>query len=230
MHLTEGQFNPNRSPAQRVRFGKEEQRRECALIFEKNRSKRYKACSDVVAGLRLASLPARTPPTNRASLLSRSWGVVGRTVGSRPAKSKTAVPQRVPRFLVPVAGLEPARCRHQRILSPSRLPIPSHRQRLPCIIHESTSLCKGKVPAFFAFYSRVHQFSFLTSSNAGNPNKSQEAFCPGSSTLLFGAHSGAEFTNRRNVGNQIQHRYHQQKDGNGASEQRRQEMLCRGGQ
>ena len=29
--------------------------------------------------------------------------------------------------LVPVAGLEPARCRHQRILSPSRLPIPSHR-------------------------------------------------------------------------------------------------------
>lgn len=25
----------------------EEQRRECALIFEKNRSKRYKACSDL---------------------------------------------------------------------------------------------------------------------------------------------------------------------------------------
>ena len=29
--------------------------------------------------------------------------------------------------LVPVAGVEPARCRHQRILSPSRLPIPSYR-------------------------------------------------------------------------------------------------------
>ena len=29
--------------------------------------------------------------------------------------------------LVPVVGLEPTRCRHQRILSPSRLPIPSHR-------------------------------------------------------------------------------------------------------
>ena len=28
--------------------------------------------------------------------------------------------------LVPVVGLEPTRCRHQRILSPSRLPIPSH--------------------------------------------------------------------------------------------------------
>ena len=39
---------PNRSPAQRVRFGAEEQRRERALTFEKSRSKRYKACSDVV--------------------------------------------------------------------------------------------------------------------------------------------------------------------------------------
>ena len=68
---------PNRSPAQRVRFGKEEQRRERALTFEKSRSKRYKACSDVV----------------------------------------------------PVVGLEPTRYRYQRILSPSRLPIPSHRRK-----------------------------------------------------------------------------------------------------
>mgnify|MGYP007067134470 CR=1 FL=1 len=30
--------------------------------------------------------------------------------------------------LVPVVGLEPTRYRYQRILSPSRLPIPSHRQ------------------------------------------------------------------------------------------------------
>ncbi len=32
--------------------------------------------------------------------------------------------------LVPVAGLEPARCRQRWILSPLRLPIPSHRQVL----------------------------------------------------------------------------------------------------
>ena len=38
---------PNRSPAKRVRFGKEEQRNERALTFEKSRSKRYDACSDV---------------------------------------------------------------------------------------------------------------------------------------------------------------------------------------
>ena len=56
----------NRAGEPSVTFcGKEEQRRERALIFIKSRSKRYKACSDVV----------------------------------------------------PVAGLEPARCRHRWILS-----------------------------------------------------------------------------------------------------------------
>ena len=36
---------------------------------------------------------------------------------------------KVPSSLVPVVGLEPTRYRYQRILSPSRLPIPSHRLR-----------------------------------------------------------------------------------------------------
>ena len=49
---------PNRKPAKRLRFGKEEQRRECAPTFEKSRSKRYKACSDVVTQRRLE---LRTP-------------------------------------------------------------------------------------------------------------------------------------------------------------------------
>ena len=31
-------------------------------------------------------------------------------------------------FMVPVTGLEPVRYRYRRILSPLRLPIPSHRQ------------------------------------------------------------------------------------------------------
>ena len=38
----------NRSSAERVRFGKEEQRNERALPFEKSRSKLHIACSDVV--------------------------------------------------------------------------------------------------------------------------------------------------------------------------------------
>ena len=49
--------NPNRSPAKRVRFGKEEQRNERALTFEKSRSKRYAACSDVSGGFNPDILP-----------------------------------------------------------------------------------------------------------------------------------------------------------------------------
>jgi hypothetical protein len=41
--------------------------------------------------------------------------------------------------LVPVAGLEPARHRWQRILSPPRLPIPTHRLRL---CHHNTAKLK----------------------------------------------------------------------------------------
>ena len=41
------QWHPNRNPAKRLRFGKEEQRRERALTYKISRSKRYKACSDV---------------------------------------------------------------------------------------------------------------------------------------------------------------------------------------
>ena len=44
-----------------------------------------------------------------------------------PVSKKMTTPFGVVIFLVPVVGLEPTRCRHQRILSPSRLPIPSYR-------------------------------------------------------------------------------------------------------
>ena len=60
-----------------------------------------------------------------------SWGVTYRTSGSRlPAQKISRHPDGVSAYLVPVAGLEPARCRHRWILSPLRLPIPSHRQVL----------------------------------------------------------------------------------------------------
>ena len=41
-------------------------------------------------------------------------------------------------FLVSVAGLEPARCHQRGILSPLRLPIPSHRHLM--LLYNSTSL------------------------------------------------------------------------------------------
>ena len=53
---------------------------------------------------------------------------------ARPAYEKAPRPfHRLRAFseLVPVVGLEPTRYRYQRILSPSRLPIPSHRHRMP---------------------------------------------------------------------------------------------------
>ena len=51
------------------------------------------------------------------------------TCGSSPTCIKNmGYPVRVSHILVPVAGLEPARCRQRWILSPLRLPIPSHRQ------------------------------------------------------------------------------------------------------
>ena len=60
----------------------------------------------------------------------------------------------MPFFLVPVVGLEPTRCRHQRILSPSRLPIPSHRpiqlKRIYCITFASKS--QALILCFFLFF------------------------------------------------------------------------------
>ena len=43
---------------------------------------------------------------------------------------KKRQPKRLSFFMVPVAGLEPARYRYRWILSPLRLPIPSHRHKL----------------------------------------------------------------------------------------------------
>ena len=47
-------------------------------------------------------------------------------------------------FMVPVVGVEPTRYCYQRILSPSRLPIPTHRQDYTIIIHAML-----KIKAFF---------------------------------------------------------------------------------
>ncbi len=56
-------------------------------------------------------------------------------------------------LLVPVVGVEPTRYRYQRILSPSRLPIPSYRRNYPIII----SRCFSKIKCFL----KNRQISFL---------------------------------------------------------------------
>ena len=59
--------------------------------------------------------------------------------------------------VVPVAGLEPARHRWRWILSPLRLPIPSHRRRTENIIQEVLPEGKGyfqtKYTSFLGFWS-----------------------------------------------------------------------------
>ena len=53
----------------------------------------------------LCSTPVSTPQKKNPKKLCAFWGFIS----------------------VPVVGVEPTRCHHQRILSPSRLPIPTHR-------------------------------------------------------------------------------------------------------
>ena len=61
---------------------------------------------------------------------------------------------------VPVVGVEPTRCHHQRILSPSRLPIPTHR--LTCCLYSILQACQ-KIKIYFAliFTSQIRSKSIL---------------------------------------------------------------------
>ena len=62
---------------------------------------------------------------------------------------------------VPVVGVEPTRCHHQRILSPSRLPIPTHR--LICCLYSILQACQ-KIKIYFAliFTPQIRSKSTLT--------------------------------------------------------------------
>ena len=74
-------------------------------------------CDRYHASLRLRSLGSAHPCTTRTV----------RVLPPAPKKAGLCLFRHSPAFLVPMAGVEPARYCYQRILSPSRLPIPSHR-------------------------------------------------------------------------------------------------------
>ena len=61
---------------------------------------------------------------------------------------------------MPVMGVEPIRCHHQRILSPSRLPIPTHR--LICYLYSILQACQ-KIKIYFAliFTPQIRSKSIL---------------------------------------------------------------------
>ena len=55
-------------------------------------------------------------------------------------------------FMVPVVGVEPTRYRYHWILSPARLPIPSHRRY---ITNDIITKSDAKVNSFFYFLKKV---------------------------------------------------------------------------
>ena len=55
-------------------------------------------------------------------------------------------------FMVPVVGVEPTRYRYHWILSPARLPIPSHRHY---ITNDIITKSDAKVNSFFYFLKKV---------------------------------------------------------------------------
>ena len=86
-----------------------------------------------------------------------------------PCSTPVTMPKKDPKKLcafwglisVPVVGVEPTRCHHQRILSPSRLPIPTHR--LICCLYSILQACQ-KIKIYFAliFTSQIRSKSTLT--------------------------------------------------------------------
>ena len=85
-----------------------------------------------------------------------------------PCSTPMTMPKKDPKKLcafwgfisVPVVGVEPTRCHHQRILSPSRLPIPTHR--LICCLYSILQACQ-KIKIYFAliFTSQIRSKSIL---------------------------------------------------------------------
>ena len=86
----------------------------------------------------------------------------GRLFAPSHRKSKKSNPSRRSAargyFLVPMAGVEPARYRYQRILSPSRLPIPSHRQISFSIISQYFVKIKRNIETAAIFLRCSHRF------------------------------------------------------------------------
>ena len=85
-----------------------------------------------------------------------------------PCSTPVTIPKKDPKKLcafwglisVPVVGVEPTRCHHQRILSPSRLPIPTHR--LICCLYSILQAWQ-KIKIYFAliFTPQIRSKSIL---------------------------------------------------------------------
>ena len=80
-------------------------------------------------------------------------------------KIKKALSVKLSAYLVPLAGVEPARCCHRGILSPLRLPIPPH-QRMGGGGFEPPKALPADLQSVPFGHSGIHPFIFVSSSTA----------------------------------------------------------------
>ena len=103
-------------------------------------------------------------------------------------------------FLVPVVGLEPTRYRYQRILSPPRLPIPTHR-RLKCYTILADNFQKGK--CFFGTFIKKYKLCLAKAKNAWYTSKVNAM-----TNLKVFERAAREFASRAESANQENVKHH----------------------
>ena len=94
--------------------------------------------------------------------------------------------------LVPVVGVEPTRYRYHWILSPARLPIPSHRRGTEDII----SPFGENVNIFFNFF----YFTWRTGASGGNGDHGEPTILQTSRVYFFDIVDALKITGKHHVG------------------------------
>ena len=95
-------------------------------------------------------------------------------------------------FLVPVAGVEPARCHHQWILSPPRLPIPTHRRLQRSLYNRIQDLFKEKfdiwlcTKIYFVFVMSIFHKGIFCGQNGVGDQTDTSSNCNRNFTCFLG--------------------------------------------
>ena len=95
-------------------------------------------------------------------------------------------------FLVPVAGVEPARCHHHWILSPPRLPIPTHRRLQRSLYNRIQDLFKEKfdiwlcTKIYFVFVMSIFHKGIFCGQNGVGDQTDTSSNCNRNFTCFLG--------------------------------------------
>ena len=110
----------------------------------------------------------------------------------RQNQRKTRQGKPVWSFLVPVAGVEPARCHHQWILSPPRLPIPTHRRLQRSLYNRIQDLFKEKfdiwlcTKIYFVFVMSIFHKGIFCGQNGVGDQTDTSSNCNRNFTCFLG--------------------------------------------